>query len=251
MKIANPFLYTQLTPADSSIILSQYFDFEDNYSTGKAHTWPGLIDDFTGKFSAFYSGFLSIQQTGDYQFQITTHGLTEVYIGETNELFFSCLHDGQPHESNSTKLDQGLVLLRIFYTSFTSLNKLKVEFHKVGEKYQVLDQTVFSQGSYAPSFVSMNSTTVYVNSAVHLQPSYRLAPIAVFSIEPALPTGLSIDSKTGVISGIPVSPSYAVYTLTMVNPVGSSQTSFSLAVSNTPVHGLLGKYYRYIGNKSI
>ena len=251
LKIANPFLYTQLTSIDSSIILSQSFDFQDNYSTGKAHTWPGLTDDFTDRFGAFYSGYLSIQQAGDYQFQITAYGSTDVYIGETNELFFSCPYDGQPHESNSTKLDQGLVLLHIFYTSFTSVNKLKVEFHKIGEKYQVLDQTVFIQGSYAPSFVSMNSTTVYVNSTVHLQPSYRLAPITVFSIEPALPTGLSIDSKTGVISGIPISPSYAVYTLTMVNPIGSAQTTFSLAVSNTPVHGLLGKYYRYIGEKSI
>src|SRR5690606_10797477 len=56
-----------------------------------------------------------------------------------------------------------------------------------------------------------------------------------FSVSPALPTGLTIDSETGVISGTPTAPSNATnYTVTASNATGSTSQVISIAVLAPP-----------------
>ena len=58
---------------------------------------------------------------------------------------------------------------------------------------------------------------------------------ATWTISPALPSGLSLDSATGVISGTAAAASAAVeYTLTATNSVGSDTATFSLTVADLP-----------------
>ncbi|EMI68421.1 Ig domain protein [Leptospira noguchii str. Bonito] len=69
--------------------------------------------------------------------------------------------------------------------------------------------------------------------------------ISSWSINPALPAGLSFNTSTGVISGTPtaVSDPAITYTVTATNSAGSRQTTFTLATRNvvfgyfTPVAG--------------
>ena len=65
------------------------------------------------------------------------------------------------------------------------------------------------------------------------------SPIANFSINPALPTGLNFNTSTGIISGTPTAISASKpYTVTATNDAGSANYSFDLAVRVDPPSNL-------------
>jgi hypothetical protein len=84
-----------------------------------------------------------------------------------------------------------------------------------------------SQLTYSPNpVVSVVSTT-----NVSASPSV-IGTVDSYSISPALPTGITIDATSGVISGTPsvISPK-ATYTVTATNSIGSTTTPFVLTVN--------------------
>jgi hypothetical protein len=70
-----------------------------------------------------------------------------------------------------------------------------------------------------------------------LQPSITGTP-SFYNVSPALPTGLSIHSITGAISGTPTQLSSGSYTITAGNSVGSTSAVLNLVVSDTPPSSL-------------
>jgi hypothetical protein len=80
--------------------------------------------------------------------------------------------------------------------------------------------------SYMPAMISGTVGTPIAN----LTPAITGAQIT-YSIDPALPTGLSIERTTGVISGTPsVTAASAIYTVTATNTAGSTTTTLTVAV---------------------
>lgn len=73
-----------------------------------------------------------------------------------------------------------------------------------------------------------------VHQAAYMQ-AVAYAPIdnpAFVSISPPLPAGLSLDTRTGVISGIPTAPTPDIsYTMTATNSAGSDRSMFSMQVA--------------------
>ena len=83
----------------------------------------------------------------------------------------------------------------------------------------------------APSSLSYTSPNVYTkNSAIaQLNPTVTGQAIT-YSVSPALPTGLSLDTSTGAITGTPtVVSSLATYTVTATNTGGS--TTFGIIIT--------------------
>lgn len=65
-----------------------------------------------------------------------------------------------------------------------------------------------------------------------------------YSVSPALPTGLAINTATGLLAGTPsVVAANAVYTVTATNSGGNTTFNMNLTVNDTPPSGL-----SYIGN---
>lgn len=65
-------------------------------------------------------------------------------------------------------------------------------------------------------------------------PSVSGGDVVSYAVSPALPTGLSLNQTTGVLSGTPTAASAASqYTVTATNSGGASTFSFSLAVTDT------------------
>ncbi len=65
-------------------------------------------------------------------------------------------------------------------------------------------------------------------------------PIASYAVVPALPAGLSLDSKTGIISGTPTAASAtAGYVVTGTNVSGSTQVTLTLTVNEAPPSNLI------------
>ncbi len=64
-----------------------------------------------------------------------------------------------------------------------------------------------------------------------ISPTFNGAGISSFSISPALPTGLSFNTTTGIISGTPTAAVTSTdYTITAINDGGSTTKALSLAV---------------------
>lgn len=87
-----------------------------------------------------------------------------------------------------------------------------------------------SSSSVAPSALSYPSPNeFFVNNPItELNPTVQ-GTVTSYSVTPDLPTGLVLDSTSGIISGIPtVITPVATYTITALNSVGS--TSFSISI---------------------
>ena len=67
-----------------------------------------------------------------------------------------------------------------------------------------------------------------------LTPTVRRTGTAAFSVSPALPAGLSLDTETGVISGTPTEAATATSTVTMTDLSGTGTTTVSVAVDVPP-----------------
>jgi len=89
-------------------------------------------------------------------------------------------------------------------------------------------------GGVAPSTLSYGSPT----AAIIGVPITALTPtvtgsVTSYTVSPALPTGLVLDSKTGVISGTPSVTAYqSTYTFTAANPYGKTSFALLLTVGN-------------------
>src|ERR1019366_9452004 len=63
--------------------------------------------------------------------------------------------------------------------------------------------------------------------------------VSSYSVDPALPPGLSLNASTGTISGTPDSvTASANYVITAVNSGGSTSTQLFLTVNDLPPSGL-------------
>jgi len=86
-----------------------------------------------------------------------------------------------------------------------------------------------SSGYFAPAGLALDlAGNLYIGDNGSL---YKVAPVGGYYISPALPSGLSFDSTTGVISGKPTVLSAATnYTITASNSSGSTSAVVSIAV---------------------
>ncbi len=88
----------------------------------------------------------------------------------------------------------------------------------------------------APTSLTYPTPNVFIAnvSSVYLSPSVA-GNVASYGITPALPAGLSLNTNTGVISGVPTAASAStVYTITATggNPSGSTATTVNIQVTN-------------------
>lgn len=66
-------------------------------------------------------------------------------------------------------------------------------------------------------------------------PTSKGGPIASYEVSPALPEGLFLDAATGILSGIPSSPSpMTSYAVTATGPTGATTTLLTIAVVGWP-----------------
>jgi len=85
--------------------------------------------------------------------------------------------------------------------------------------------------SYLPNPVIAIINTTNVNSTPTVT-----GTVASYSVSPALPTGISLNETSGVISGTPTVPSaLTVYTITATNVTDSTNATFTLTVDPLPV----------------
>ena len=118
-------------------------------------------------------------------------------------------------------------VLSVSYMSRTDVNGFRVgDAITNAEKFGVSDATIASITHDNFYTVERNVRTI-INAVVSSGAGIS------YSISPALPTGLAINSSTGVISGTPsVLTPRKNYLITAINNLGISQFAFALEVSD-------------------
>jgi len=88
-----------------------------------------------------------------------------------------------------------------------------------------------------PPAISYTTPNVFVvGTAYTLNPTSTGGPVASYSVSPALPAGLNINTTTGVISGTPTAVTPATdYIVTATNANTSSTFTVNITVNNPPV----------------
>ena len=84
--------------------------------------------------------------------------------------------------------------------------------------------------TYSPSSMTLEKGTAMTTNT----PTYSGSTVTSWSISPSLPSGLSIDTSTGAISGTPsvLQTSSQSYTVTATNGQGSATTSISIIIND-------------------
>jgi subtilisin-like proprotein convertase family protein len=102
-----------------------------------------------------------------------------------------------------------------------------------GTDMAILLIDVTAPGPNPPSGLSYSSPPVYTKGTVinNLSPSASGGGVVRYAVTPKLPSGLSMNSVTGLISGTPLVPTPATpYTITATNPDGSTTSSLNITV---------------------
>ncbi len=113
---------------------------------------------------------------------------------------------------------------------------------------------VLTVNSLAPTNLKYNNSVIIAsrnNTHINNSVTYLGDSITNFSINPALPIGVSLDTLTGLISGIPkVNSPQTTYTITGFNNGGSTTTNFTLTVNSAAPTNLKYNDSTIIANRS-
>ncbi len=92
----------------------------------------------------------------------------------------------------------------------------------------------------APSGLSYTTPVTYtIGAAITDNTPTVTGTVTSYSVSPALPAGLSLNTSTGVISGVPTTATAAAnYVVTATNGGGSTTATVNITVNNAPPSGL-------------
>jgi Bacterial Ig-like domain (group 2)/Putative Ig domain/Galactose oxidase, central domain/Kelch motif len=112
-----------------------------------------------------------------------------------------------------------------------------------GSTTAVVSITVMAAAPAAPSDLKyLNPPAFVVGLKITPLTPTVTGTVTSYSVKPALPAGLNLDTSTGVISGTPTSAATATtYTVTASNEAGSTSATVSIAVSASVPAGYTAK----------
>ena len=232
------------TPAESCSLLES-LDQTDTYED-EEHTWPGLDDRFERTFSAGITGYLNIGAAGEYSFALRSSQTGALYFDDATTPLISFSENRETERNATITLTSGRHLIRLYFASQDKTARLRLRYASpaAGLPVTTIDQVVTFVGGHAPSFLEQEDISAFVNGEIDAaRPRFSGSYVTSFSIAPALPTGISINPVSGVISGSTSTQIISDFTVTATGPLGSTKKVFKLTVGGLPVNGLSAQYY--------
>ena len=243
---AEPWFYSMKATVCSIL---KTLDLEDNYSSTKEHTWPGLDDSIKDTFSAAITGFINIGMAATYNFTVITPGSARLYFDEADTALIDTTAQFPQVETITAPifLSSGRHLMRLYYANSKGRARFRLRYSstEAGLPETIVDKVVTFVGGQAPSFLLVDDIATILDGTVKTdRPRLAGSYVTVFSVAPALPTGLRINAFSGVISGSCDESVDADYTITASGPLGLATTTLRITAVGTPLPGLTARFYR-------
>ena len=224
---------------------------EDRYYEKKEHSWPGLDDSIETTFSAAIMGYINIGAAGEYNFTLTAGDGARIFFDTsmTPLISFDGVSPTLRSVTKSITLSSGRHLMRLYYLNNGGRAALKLTYNSrvAGLPETVVDKVVTFVGGQAPSFLRADDITTIISGRVKTaRPRFVGSHVTSFSVNPALPSGLRLNSATGVISGASSVSVSGDYSVTATGPLGSTTSVVHIVISGAPLSGLSAKYYKLL-----
>ena len=234
-----------------SCSLLETLDLEDYYKIDQEHIWPGLDDRIEETFSASITGYLNIGVTADYTFFITTDKAVSLFFDDLTEPLISFSVSIETVKNGTINLTSGRHLIRLYFGTYSGSARLLVQYSSpaAGLPLTTIDKTVTFVGGMAPSFLEENDIYALISGMIDTtRPRLRGSYVTSYTVSPSLPTGMSINSVSGVISGSSSTSSSGDYTVTATGPLGVATKTIDVTVDGVPLSGLSAKYHKLSGD---
>lgn len=169
--------------------------------------WSGLSSDFSTKYAVKWVGYLFIEK-GFTGFELSCKDYAAIYIYYNPFVSYPEVHDYDTMEFDFgfVLLEKGLYPVSIYYTKYkggSGLN-VKIKFENEEEYVDINPYLVYVPNG---NFEYVYNTAVYtINEDIQSNNPILFIQdktVVKYTSEPNLPSGLSIDEKSGIISGNP------------------------------------------------
>lgn len=112
-----------------------------------------------------------------------------------------------------------------------AIEQQNIQITTLNQLINAMNQRITDISNYFDTYIG---TTVFFND---INPPHSHVEGNSYTVSPDLPNGLSIDSGTGIISGIPIAPQDAKrYTITSASPSGSILTDNFIIIVNFAIN---------------
>lgn len=180
--------------------------------------------------------------------------LTMSYEGPQDITFFSCSNCGNSPSIQEIDLDFDFFTGTLSGTPTVARGPTTYYFSAGSELNAELTIEVIEGAPTNLTYANENATYPVGYAITTNTPTASGGNVSSYSVSPALPAGLSLNTTTGEITGTPTTiQSSANYTITASNIVGSTTKQISIAVANSPPASLSYVYLttRYTVGASI
>lgn len=242
--------YNMLT--GNAIRLSQISIMDTiNYpEVDEAVVWSGFPSDFSSNFYMEWEGYLRMDSIGRWRLRLTCDDGCKLIAADEQPIitFWGC-HYFRSQEATYAVSKIGYYYFRVEYQQKSSTKGIVFEWQAPGGIWEVVPQ---SKVFYLPTGILSyrhEQTHYYTGSPIEEnQPVFfSVSSLNTYRIFPDLPSGLSLSTQTGRISGTPTNPQIMTkYTVTANNGASTVETVISFDVLD--VVAPTGLSYSYEGN---
>lgn len=202
--------------------------------------WNGLSAEFQNSFIAYWSGYLYVPETADFTFTMTCEDWCRLHIGNEDN-YYSNTGCGKTTRTITLSLNGGFMFFSISFGKTVSgrSKSMSISWSQDTGNMRFTKQLLTNDYLYhkPDSYLSYTySKAIYVSGA-DIPPNN---PIFIesrvtynsFTVSPQLPAGISINERTGVISGRPTvySAASASYIITAAGSSQSLSATITLSV---------------------
>lgn len=211
------------------------------YHAPSVELWEGLSTAFSSQFSAKWTGYLNVPETGIYDFVITAEDGVGLMIGSLDIRTTAC---GSSTVDGSTTLTKGLQEIKIIYwkTTIGVIKAVSVKWSKTTGINTISLQELSENLLYYKPTSSLSytyPTAVYIvnKEITKNEPIYYTIDASnykSFYCSPALPNGLFLDASNGEITGTPIQETgLTTYTITVIG-TENDELSFTIRIGVDP-----------------
>ena len=230
-------MYTNLAPSQMELKVVKT-DSQINFPVDQAGVWSGLPTDLTTYYFAEWEGYLNFTEIGNWKIRVGCDDSCRVFsIEDTLQIDRWTCASYSTAEKTIPISSTGYYDYRIRYQQKTDNKGMVLEWQAPSGGWEVIPAANIFH--IAPSMLSYDYERAHYFQNVQIvqnQPRlFYATSCSNYNIQPALPSGLSFNTGTGIISGAPTTEQVLTqYTITCTgngpSDVGTLKTTIAFDV---------------------
>lgn len=221
-------MYSSLAPSQMEHRITK-IDAQINNPQTSSGVWDGLSADMSTFFYVQWEGYLHFTEIGNWKLRVTCDDGCRVFGIEETLLIddITCHSTMTPKEASIAVSASGYYYYKIQYKQVTGNKAMILEWQSPTGQYEVVPADKMFH--LAPGMLSYDYERAHYFQSVEIPVNnphlFSVASCNNYQITPALPSGLTLNQVSGIISGSPASEQQLTqYTVSCTAPAGVIKT---------------------------